>query len=248
MENQRTRSGRLHRQISLICIVVVAVSALLVAVILSRHRISDNDYYEMIEAANRRDTSLLEHYLDHGLDPNAPTSPSGKSLMIIAVGSDNPEMLRVLLRHGGNAALEEPPGEPLLNTAASWSTGPEVIKLLIQNGALPNKLAKDGLAPLGRAALAGQAGVAKALIEEGADPNARNAGGMTPLQLAAYSRKPAVALVLLDAGANVNPIDDSGGTPMDYVSGFPEEGAREVSDLLRQHGGLKRKDLPQPHG
>ena len=157
--------------------------------------------------------------------------------MLLAVGS--PDMLRVLLKHGGNAAKEEPAGHPLLNQFASWGTYPDVIRLLVQNGADPERLDANGLTPLGEAALYGHADAVRVLLELGAKPNTPNTGGLTALHMTAMYGHSEAAAVLLSRGADVNARNEHGLTPLDYALQEYKPSCSQVAEVLRQHGGVQ---------
>jgi len=75
-------------------------------------------------------------------------------------------------------------------------------KLLLENGAGPNRLRKDGMAPLHMAVSVGNLEIIQMLFEHGAQIDARNQEGMTPLLLAVAHRQREAVTALVEAGAN----------------------------------------------
>jgi len=235
----RERAGRWR----VLLVVLVGGALVLGAAVwlaLARRSRRTEEWYEAVQAALfAGNMSPLESLLQNGMDPNATNTPSDKSLMLMAVYYGKPQMLRLLLAHGGDAAKEEPAGWPLVNQAVVQGAPVEVIRLLVENGAQVNALDKEGGTPLARAGLNGDVEAARVLLELGVAPNAPSMDGQTALHLAALEGHPDVAEVLLSAGADPNVRNECGRTPLDYALSRPEPSCSQVAEILRRHGGVE---------
>ena len=90
----------------------------------------------------------------------------------------------------------------------------------------------------------------KKAITDGADVNLKAVGGGTLLFIAAHEGNSEVAQLLIAKGADVNEKNGSGETPLDWVEEVDENGSpevkaaqKELSDLLRKHGGKTGEEL-----
>ena len=80
--------------------------------------------------------------------------------------------------------------------------------------------------------------------------NAKDEDGYTPLHSAAGFGQKEVAELLIAKGADVNAKLDDGRTPLDWASrGYEHEppedkvARKEITDLLRKHGGKTGEEL-----
>jgi ankyrin repeat protein len=121
-----------------------------------------------------------------------------------------------------------------------------ITKLLLESGCNPDIRSEDtgsgheGGTALLDAAFWGHLDIAQMLIEHGTDVNARAKAGAVPLHEAARLKHPEIVLLLLKHGADVNATDDKGATPLDWGRSYGD--AREMSELLRSHGGRGKND------
>ena len=129
----------------------------------------------------------------------------------------------------------------------------EAVKQHIAAGADVNAKVKFGWAPLHIATMYGHKEIAELLISSGADLNAKcNNDGWIPLQYAAQKGQKEIAELLISKGADVNAKNKNGHTPLDttqetnYSYDSPEVKAarKEITDLLRKHGGKTGAELP----
>ena len=128
----------------------------------------------------------------------------------------------------------------------------EAVKQHIAAGADVNAKVKFGWAPLHIATMFGHKETAELLISSGADLNAKdNNDGWIPLQYAAQKGHKEIAELLISKGADVNAKNKNGHTPLDttqetYSFDSPEVKAakKEITDLLRKHGGKTGAELP----
>ena len=96
--------------------------------------------------------------------------------------------------------------------------------------------------PLHQAAQSGDIEAAEKLIADGANVNATAYGpAWTPLHLAARDGHLAVVKLLMAHGAKVNTKDRAGDRPLDLAADH-----RDVSNFLRQHGGITKTESNNP--
>src|SRR5262249_41118779 len=92
---------------------------------------------------------------------------AGATALMWAV--EDPEKIRLLLRHGANVDVRSADGQtPLIIAAGRYGSG-AVVKLLLVGGANPSEKASDGRTPLDAAAVAADDVVIKMLIAHGAE-------------------------------------------------------------------------------
>jgi ankyrin repeat protein len=163
-----------------------------------------------------------------------------------ALMTRNPALHRAPFGYGKNGPLTwvaecrvpwEPPGEARL-TMARW---------MIENG---SDVHQGGDGPLMRAALVGyRVPMMELLVAHGADVNAEWSGYFPIIFAPCETVDPVALKWLLDHGANPN-CDRAGrkypGTALDYVIGTysRSEQLRECIDLLVEHGGTTRYQIP----
>ena len=114
----------------------------------------------------------------------------GAPLLHHAVEALQPQLVRLVVRHGGRIADVDVTGETGLHRIADMRQAPqgpaaEMAGLLLERGADPNARNWDDVTPLHQAVRARNIAVAEVLLAHGADPNARDKGrGSTPLRRA----------------------------------------------------------------
>ena len=87
----------------------------------------------------------------------------------------------------------------------------------------------------------GRKDIVELLIAKGADVNAKfEDDGSTPLHLAAWKGHFETAELLIAKGADVNAKIEDGRTPLDRAE---ETNNKEITDLLRKHGGKTGEEL-----
>ena len=155
------------------------------------------------------------------------------------------------LDKGVNVHAKSEGGSTPLHLAA-FKGHKEIVELLIDAGADVNAKADDaGVTPLHHAA---NKEIIELLISKGADVNAKNTMGETPLHQAAEKGHKEIAELLIANGADVNAKSRDGHmrmpmTPLDKAKGEPWDSAetkatkKEISDLLREHGGKPWQEL-----
>ncbi|KAL6230355.1 ankyrin repeat-containing domain protein [Aspergillus navahoensis] len=156
----------------------------------------------MICSTLNQHPSIVRHYLDHGLDPNAILS-NGEPLQLLELTAFflNPACAREMLSRGADPNLCGPRGIPPLARAIVSTHEPDtsLLELLIEHGAkLDSNLLFFAASPRVRQ---GEL-MTRFLLARGLDPNVTSTEWGTPLHCAIRAGKPNIVKLLLDAGAN----------------------------------------------
>ncbi len=137
----------------------------------------DGDTLLMAAIRNGRLASV-EALLEGGADPDRANA-RGETPVLAAAFSDDPDILRAVLQHGGavDARNARTGATPLMQ--ALLSPNAEQYEVLLDAGADPNLADLNDDAPLHVAARTNAGGAILKLLEKGAMPAAKNSGGAT---------------------------------------------------------------------
>ncbi|MCH8316371.1 MAG: ankyrin repeat domain-containing protein [Planctomycetes bacterium] len=144
----------------------------------------------------------------------------GATLLGIAAGAKQAEVVRVLLEAGAKIEARDQKGRmPLLAAVQTRNSSAEVVRALIAKGADVNtRGTMIGGTPLSWASGPfNNPEIVAALVAGNADVNQADNTGMTPLMWAARFGAPATVKVLLDAGADVTATNKQGQTSLDLA-------------------------------
>lgn len=130
-----------------------------------------------------------------GFDPNIEPRDSTLTPLDCAVGNDDVELVRILLKAGANPKARDKESLTPLHLAAGGGDA-ACVRLLLASGADPNARNDFDRTPLHNAAFVGSAECAKLLLAAGADPTAWDKKHRTPLQTAIWKQHPEVVKVL----------------------------------------------------
>ena len=173
----------------------------------------------------------------------------------------DPEKVKLLLERGANVnALSAAKGSALL-IASKIRSGTASARLLLQHGADPRLTPRSGdsRAPLGAAALVGNAellpalhaagdavqgamrdsvrngflDVVRTLLDLGVPVDEPDPSGITPLARAATSNDIDIATLLIQRGADVNKVDKYGYSPIMYAASVDYGDSRMIGLLLK---------------
>lgn len=193
-------------------------------------------------AARVGNVPMAHLLLDHGANPNAPGTETGRdarfsySPLGYAVSlPDSTEMAELLLSRG--AHLDGFASDSPLLTAAS-SDNVDGVKFLLARGANPNSsLVKTKQTALFLAAEHGdrRAEVIEALLKKGARPNDQDIYGRTALHTAASVNAVRVISLLLAKGADIE-AGASGLTALHYALLYKRDANKEAVALLLKKG------------
>jgi ankyrin repeat protein len=145
----------------------------------------------------------------------------------VAVGQDDPDAVRALLRRGLDVNTIHGGLTPLMYAASLGRA--RAARVLIERGARVDSVSVSGASALHFAALTGNEETIALLVRAGADPNARDARGWTPLMYAVTSRDRAKVIALLESGASATIKNDSGEEALQIAAG---PGKTEITSLL----------------
>lgn len=178
----------------------------------------------LMTAVKEGHLSVCAKLIEAGDDINTVHDETGKTLVHIAVGNHNLEIMRYLIQHNADINAKDKAGDTPISLAAEQGLTDvyEVLKdagayLSFRNrkGQLPGEVLKAKLdAELYQAASANKVQECREAIRKGANVNAPQYTGKTPLHAAARNGCLSSVEYLLDAGADVNARDESGQTPL----------------------------------
>jgi len=204
-----------------------ALAALLIAAKADVNAHNNRVYWDatpMMYAAAAGHRDVLELLLAKGADPNHQKRTWRVSALHEAVGRNDVETVRILLKHKAN------PNVIRRNYAAGApiheAKDDKMLALLLDHGADINAADHAGRTVLHHAVRWGRAERVAFLLARRADPNAGDSTGSTPLHLAGGgdARMGPILKQLLDAGGDANAADFSGATPLHAAakSGTPK--------------------------
>lgn len=168
----------------------------------------------------------------------------GRSGVAIAVETDNPRILSMLL----SAKADVDAGDMKAHTPLCVAAGlgrEECCKILLENGADANKRSIEGMFPLYWACMNENLNIINLLLDNGADINLRNTNGWTSLHFACRRNNSNIVKVLLDANAdpNIRPSNYVISTLFEAVS----RGNLEIVKLLISYGAEFKNKLDETH-
>ncbi len=205
------------------------------------------------------DLRVVDLLLKHGADVNADKG-RGYAPLHEALRFSRPEVVVRLIEGGADLyRYEDYNGQIPVYAIAYWGTD-EMIRAMVRQGAdLHYDQIKSGETPLhcavesaiaSRRARAqeqperyrGNPNAPAVMLELGADPNIANHEGITPLHRAVDAEDLETVELLLAYGADPNRKDDWGRTPMALAQHRSKvrdsQKAKQITELLRRHGGL----------
>ena len=169
-------------------------------------------------AAHVGDTEILDLLITAGADTNARENVKTHTALMLAVGGQHIEAVKLLVEHGAEVSARSVNDfTPLLFAAQQGSV--EIGRILLNKGADVNESAPDGISGNTNARAvfisntqasallvaidSGHEDMALFLLSQGADPNLDGAG-RTALHSAVQHQMGTLVKSLLDAGANPN--------------------------------------------
>ena len=183
--------------------------------------------YEDILAAVRDDhNDVVANLIQRGMDVNT-SDPSGTTLLMVAAGNGNIELVEFLLRSGANILIQNQYGDTAVAIAALRGKF-AVVRRLVDAGAA---IDGSGWTPLHYAAYSGHADIAQYLIDKHAPLDSRAPNGQTALMLAARNGHLEVVKLLASANADLQLSDSTGNTASDLAL---KAGNTDIADYLRR--------------
>jgi len=200
------------------------------------------------KAARNGDLPALKALLLTGADVNE-RGRRDRPLLISAIFSDSPEVIRWLLEQGADVEAAEPDGKNALHLAA-MSGKTEVVRLLLDHGSRTD--ARDqarGDTPFHLVAAHASGDRAREImalfLERGVSVDIRSRSGVTPLIAASWSRHDETLRFLLDHGADIDAQTLDGRTAL-MTAARGGIGNEATVGLLLQAGA--RPDIPDADG
>jgi len=142
---------------------------------------------ELLNAVLAGDVAKTTALLKSGADCNS-SNGEGATLLMLAAGAGNFEMVEMLLAAGANVDATDARGwTPLMKALFNYELNrgfPDVVSVLIDAGADIEHQVSYGTRPLMIAAGYGEAAVVDVLLAAGADTGAMNEGGRTARTMA----------------------------------------------------------------
>lgn len=127
-------------------------------------------------AIDRGLSDSVQALLEGGADPNHPDA-DGRTPVHAAAFADDPQLLRAVLAHGGDANVRNPATGATPLSQALLNRNPEPLRILLEAGADPDLADFNRDAPLHVAARTNKGEAILLLLEHGASPLAENSGG-----------------------------------------------------------------------
>jgi ankyrin repeat protein len=180
----------------------------------------------LLQAIRMDDVGAAREALSRGapVDGARGTEKNPRPL-ILAIELGRPELVRLLLEHKADPAIQSPLGEPALILAVRGGDL-RTVQLLLAAGASPDVRAKGGFTALMEAARRGSTASVDLLVASGADPRATLADGASAADVARRSGSPALAQKLARIGA---PVAGASGRAAPAPSGTASKTAARAS-------------------
>ncbi len=187
----------------------------------------------LMAACLEGNTSIVRDLLERHADPNKTVSAKQTSALHIAAQHKSPQVVSLLLEHGGmiNAGSGLEIGTPLMS--ASKFGNVEVVRTLLERGADPDAYSSNGYGALHTAAMGGDVATIKLLLETGSFDV--DSDKMSPLMFAVYNRKVEATKYLLSKGANVSLTTPNGMTAL-HIAANTQHASREIIQILLVFG------------
>ncbi|XP_068739424.1 ankyrin-1-like isoform X2 [Montipora capricornis] len=156
---------------------------------------------------------VIELVLNDGMDVNVAAKNNITPLLWASTMSSG-VLIKTLIDLGADVNAQTAPGKqgPLLFAVSNNNY--VVARFLLEHGAEANIQAKNGEAPLHKAAKQKEPALVKLLLENKADANIQDQQGETPLHKAVFDKDTPVVKLLLENKADVNIQDQQGETPL----------------------------------
>lgn len=160
------------------------------------------DYAELTKALEDRDEGKIMGILSRNHDVLKKRDEKGKTLLHLAVKTNNDRVIFELIERGADIEAGDTPGETTpLHYAALGRYGRSV-QALIEKKANVNARTKDGTTPLIFAAMTNDLAIAEMLMAHGADATATEKAGHSALYYATLNHNSKLESVLRGAGAH----------------------------------------------
>lgn len=138
------------------------------------------------------DSGIVERLLEVGADPALEDTDTGGNALLAAVNLDDPDCIRLLVRHGADPSAPVSGGHTALHQAVGAGYL-DALHALLESGADVDRRDGGGLTPLMLAVTTGDSRPVRALLDAGADPCLRDRSRRDVATLAAAAGQPRIA-------------------------------------------------------
>ena len=170
-------------------------------------------YDNILVAARDNRTEEVVQLLMRGMDPNT-SDRSGTTLLMLAAGNGNVELIDFLVKARCNLGKQNQYGDTAIGLAALRGHIQAVQRLQEAGAPLDGK----NWNPLHYAAFSGHEDIVRLLVERKAPLDARAPNRQTALMLAARNGHESVVHLLVEAGADATLTDDGGRNARDIAA------------------------------
>jgi hypothetical protein len=182
-------------------------------------------YEDLRWAVEDNNITDITRLLAKGADPDTPDE-QGNTLLMVAVGHKNADLVDLLVNAGAKLNLRNRRGETAIMLASYRGFGDIVEKLYLKGAEINH----PGWNPLIYAASGGHVGIIRLLLDGGVPINSVSDNGTTALMMAARGNHVEAVKVLLDRGADPNLRNEWGKTAMDWAL---SKNNRDIEELLK---------------
>lgn len=200
---------------------------------------ANKDELKIFEAVEKNNLEFLKNSLSSNKAIFTKYNSAGDSLLVLAAGRGNKDIVKMLLDAGAPINDFSGQGDTALIRAAAEDRI-EVVQLLLKQNANINLRGRNsfqGATALFVASSAGASKIVEELVAGGADINLANAQGVTPLMDASYGSLRMVKL-LLKLGAKTGLRDENGNTAIRIAA---KEDKKQIVKMLKLARKGKKK-------
>ncbi|CZR63647.1 uncharacterized protein PAC_13544 [Phialocephala subalpina] len=197
-----------------------------------------NSQFALQAAVEGGNIEIIRILLEAQADANASTHDVPSKPLVLAIGENRRDMVRLLLANGANVnptpSVKSPATTALGHALARFVVNEDIVEDLIAAGADVNRQSSDYGLPLSTAASKNRR-LTQRLLDAGANVNGQWPGRPTALQQACNGLNIDTIQLLLDTGADINaPASaDMGRTALQAAV---QRGHVPIINLLLQHG------------
>ena len=160
------------------------------------------------------DTAIV--LLEAGASPNHPNPEDGGTILLQAAYDGNPDIMKALIKYGGDVNLMNNKLYSALHIAALFGFS-KVVKILLDAGSVHDAQTSDKNTPLALAANGGHLEVMKLLVPLGCDVNNTDKDNDTPLHYAAFNGIVEGVELLIQSGADPDVCNSSNASVLWYA-------------------------------
>lgn len=195
-------------------------------------KIKHPDLHQIFISCKNGNVAEVDNFLANGVSPYID-HPMHPSLVVIAIGEENIDMIRTLIKHGLdiNRPINRFGETPLLRALSENQN--KIVSFLLDAGADVNLAGPIGFSPLMSASAGGNIEMIDLLVRRGADQNQISDRGRSPLLEAVASDQVTAINWWLENGANPEQRDANNSTALIVAA---KGGKLAATQTLLDHG------------